>query len=405
MNLTGKKESLPLEGLVVVDLTRLLPGPLCTMLLGDYGAEVIKIEDTGAGDPTRFVGRTFKGSGSFFRQLNRNKKSLALNLKTGEGVSVVKKLAAKADLLVEGFRPGVLEKLDLGYNGLVRTNKRLVYASITGYGQSGSYSAKAGHDINYTALSGVLAINTAKGRLPEVPGLQIADISAGALTALNGIMFALYRREKSGEGSYVDISMTRGLLPFLALAAGAYNSGEETAKQKGGPITGAYACYNIYETADGKAVSLGALEPVFWQRFCEKISRPDWTVLQYDSQQRTYLIEELGEIIKSKTRDEWVEYFIDTDACFEPVLELEEAIDHTLSRENDYWLREKDEKGESELTAGYPLLISGSGGSKRKSPPRHGEDTADILTTLGYGRQEIELMADKGIVKVENRYP
>ncbi len=391
---TGNENRLPLEGLLVIDLSRLLPGPLCTMLLGDYGAEVIKIEDVEAGDPTRFVGPLIDGTGSFFRQLNRNKKSLALNLKSSEGRKVLEKLAKRADVLVEGFRPGVMSRLGVGYDSIKSINPRIVYVSISGYGQQGAYRERAGHDINYTALSGLLDLSAAKDGVPIMPAVQIADIAGGSLMAVNGIMFALYERSISGKGSYVDLAMTRGLLPWLVYAASSLQD-DELPRRKQGHITGAYACYNIYETADQKYMSLGALEPVFWQRFCESVGKPEWTPLQFDSESREKLIYEVKLIFKSKSRKYWIEHFTAVDACCEPVLNLSEAVNHEISREGRYWLENNIGEDENELLTGFPILFNGCAGSMRMQPPCHGQHTRDILKELGYSDEVIAKMAEK----------
>ncbi len=393
------EKSLPLQGLTVLDLTRLLPGPLCTMLMGDYGAEIVKIEDTEAGDPTRFVGRFFEGSGSFFRQLNRNKKSLAVNLKTGQGRTAVQKLAGRADVLVEGFRPGVMERLGLGYSELSRLNGGLVYASITGYGQTGPYRDRAGHDLNYTALSGLLDLSAEEGGSPQMPAIQVADIAGGAMMALQGILIALFRRGRDGKGSHVDVSMTRGLLPWLTMAASAMNSSEEMARRGSGPITGAYACYNIYETADGKHMSLGALEPVFWERFCEAVGKNQWTALQFEQEGREALIREVQALFKEKTREQWETLFSGLDACCEPVLSLAEAVGYPTGREGRYWIKSVNSAGETEIMPGFPLLFSGCAGQVRLPPPRHGEHTREILHSLGYNPNDIEQMASEGAVR------
>lgn len=390
--------ALPLEGLVVLDLTRLLPGPLCTMLMGDYGAEVIKIEDLEAGDPTRFVGRFLEGSGTFFRVLNRNKKSFAVNLKTEAGCKILKELAGRADVLVEGFRPGVMDRLGLGYESLAEINPRLVYASISGYGQEGPYRERAGHDINYAALSGLLDLSAAEGSAPRVPTAQVADIAGGSLMALNGIMMALYKRQESGRGSFIDIPMTRGLLPWLTYAASGYNDDGNLPGYGRGHITGGYACYNIYETADGRHMSLGALEPVFWQRFCEAAGRPQWAELQFEDRNQKQLISEVRALFKEKTRAQWEEFFSNLDACCEPVLNLEEAIGHPVSREGGYWLKTRHETGETELTPGFPLLFSGREGERRLPPPRHGEHTGEILRDIGYTDNTIKSLAAKGVI-------
>jgi len=392
------KGGLVLDGLKVVDLTRLLPGPLCTMILGDYGAEVIKVEDPAAGDPTRAVGRVAEEDGLFFRILNRNKRSICLNLKNAAGIEIFRRLVNRGDVLVEGFRPGVMRRLGLDYEALKESNPGLVYVSISGYGQEGIYRHRAGHDLNYTALAGLLALSSAPGAGPVMPAVQIADIAGGSLLALSGILMALYRRSISGAGSYVDVSMTRGLLPWLSYAAVHLSDPEMLPRRGQGHITGAYACYNIYETADRKYMSLGALEPVFWQNFCVAVDRPDWKPLQYDQEKRLELIEAVRAMFKAEKREKWVALFTAFDACCEPVLDLDEAVEHPLSRELGFWLKNRREGGEPELQPGFPLLFSGGAGEIRYQPPAMGRHTAEILCELGYKKSDIQGFVDSGAI-------
>lgn len=388
-----------LEGLKVLDLTRLLPGPLCTMMMGDYGAEVLKVEDTAAGDPTRAMGEMVEGMGGFFRQVNRNKKSLSVNLKAEQGRKILRRLAERSDVLVEGFRPGVMERLGLDYSTLSVLNPRLIYASISGYGQSGAYRERAGHDLNYTALAGLLDLSAAPGEAPVMPAVQIADIAAGSLSALSGICMALYARGVSGRGRYVDISMTRGLLPWLVYAAAGLAVEGDLPRRGSGHITGAFACYNIYETADGKYMSLGALEPNFWRNFCLAVERPGWVELQFDSGGRESLIGEVGALFREKAQAQWIELFTQHDACCEPVLDLEAAAAHPLAREEGFWIEVSRPGGASQKQPGFPLLFSGSAGEVRLPPPRLGEHTLETLEALGYTGAEIETMLQQGIVR------
>jgi crotonobetainyl-CoA:carnitine CoA-transferase CaiB-like acyl-CoA transferase len=390
--------AMPLKGVRVIDLTRLLPGPLCAMLMGDYGAEVIKIEDPNAGDPTRFVGIPVDGCGSFFRQLNRNKRSLAVNLKTDEGREILKKLSAGADVLIEGFRPGVMAKLGLDYATLKKINPGLIYASITGYGQQGSYAQRAGHDLNYTALTGLLDLSAAEGTPPVMPAVQIADIAAGSLMALNGIMFALFQKEKSGEGTHVDIAMTRGQLPFLAFAASAPAVDSNLPRRGSGHITGAFACYQIYRTADDRYMSLGALEPVFWKNFCQTVGKPQWIDQQFDLAVRLELIEQVSALFRTKTRSQWCSVFALADACCEPVLTLEEAAEHPLNIENRYWLENQLEDSTTEKLIGFPLLFANLPGSLRLQAPQHGEHNETILKEIGYSESQIDELKQKGVI-------
>ena len=388
-----------LKGLKVLDLTRLLPGPLCTMIMGDYGASVLKIEDVISGDPTRAVGDPVDGEGSFFWQLNRNKKSMALNLKTERGKEILRQLAATSDLLVEGFRPGVMDRLGLGYSDLSTLNPGLVYGSISGYGQEGPYRERAGHDLNYTALAGLLDLSAAPGEAPVMPAVQISDTGAGSLTALSGVFMALYAREKSGRGCHVDISMTRGLLPWLVYAASALPGGGPLPRRGRGHITGAYGCYNVYETADGKYMSLGALEPVFWENFCRAVKKPGWVGLQFDPSAQEELIDQVKALFREKNRDQWVELFEHCDACCEPVLGLEEAAEHPLARDQGYWIEAGRPGGPTLNLPGFPLLFSRSPGEVRLPPPRLGEHTGEVLASLGYSPEEIKKFSEEGVVR------
>ncbi len=399
MQMTPLQGAPLLQGLRVLDLTRLLPGPLCTMIMGDYGAEVLKIEDTAAGDPTRMVGEIIDGMGSFFWHLNRNKKSISVDLKNRHGLEIVRRLAAGSDILVEGFRPGVMERLGLDYCSLSAANQGLIYASISGYGQAGSYRERAGHDLNYTALAGLLDLSAAPGRAPVMPAVQIADIAGGTLMALSGVFMALYARGKSGKGRHVDVSMARGLLPWLVYAAASPAVEADLPRRGCGHITGAFACYNIYETADGSYMSLGALEPLFWRNFCLAVNRPDWVERQFDSAGREGLMRELQALFLEKTQQEWTELFMQHDACCEPVLDLNAAAAHPPAREQPFRVNVSRPGGGSQEQPGFPLLFSGAGGEVRLPPPRLGEHTAEILELLGYSPEETAALLAEGALR------
>lgn len=383
-----------LQGLRVLDLTRLLPGPLCTMLMADYGADVIKVEDPVTGDPTRLV-----GGGAFFRHLNRNKKSVALDLKDPRGKAALLKMAAGADVLVEGFRPGVMERLGLQYAAVKAENPRLIYVSISGYGQTGPYRERAGHDLNYTALAGLLDLSSAPGEGPVMPGVQIADTGGGAMMALSSVLMALYRRGRTGEGARVDVSMTDGLLPFMAYAAAGWAE-EGTLPGRGrGHITGAYACYNLYRTAGGGYMSLGALEPHFWANFCAAIGRPEWIPLQFDREAREELTQAVQALFLQRTREEWTAFFAAHDACCEPVLTLPEALEHPHFRSRGGTAVVPREGERYEEQPGFPLQFDGVGGVIRHPAPRLGEHTALVLQEAGYTLMEVAELRRAGVAR------
>lgn len=322
-----------LDGIRVLDLTRLLPGAVATQQLVDWGAEVIKIEPPGAGDYARTM------NPPLFARTNSGKKSVVLDLKTASGVESLRQLARTADVLVEGNRPGVMEKLGVGYEALAGMNNRLIYVSITGYGQTGPYARLAGHDINYIALGGMLALN-----LPVIPGVQIADLVGGSMQAVTGILLALQERSRTGKGKFVDVSMLAGVLSLLHIPLAQYGATGHDPKPGSGHLNGAYACYNVYEAADGRWLAVGALEPKFWQALCRKLGCEDVLEQQFLPQTK----ERIAAIFKTKTADQWFEALRDSDSCVTPV------------------------RGIAEIAAELPPFAG-------SPPPGLGQHTAEIL--------------------------
>ncbi len=380
-----------LEGLKVLDLTCYLPGPFCTQLLADYGAKVIKIEPPASGDPMREVG----GVSDYFARLNRGKKSLTLNLKSSQGKEIFKKLVRNIDILVEGFRPEVMNKLNLGYNDLLEINPDLIYCAITGYGQSGSYKMRAGHDLNYLSLAGILAITGPEDGPPVIPGVQIADIGGGLL-ALFAIMAAIYYREKTGKGQYIDISMLDGLLSWLPLVVADYFSGCKVNPGKSS-LNGKLACYNVYKSKDNKYMSLAALEPKFWQEFCTTVGNNKLIPRQYELNQKE-LKKELKEIFAQKTRQEWESIFAVKDACCEPVLEFGENFSFKPLRERQMVFASVSE-GKEMHHLGLPIKFSSVAPAKPEtSSPKLGEHNKKILTELGFDQTRINNLRDEGVI-------
>lgn len=313
-----------LEGIRVLDLTRLLPGPYATLRLADMGAEVIKIEDGVSGDPARFMGPLHNGTGVVFLAQNRGKQSVHLNLKSDEGQDVLRHLVKQSDVLIESQRPQVMHSYGLDYESLRALNPRLVYCSLTGYGQNGPFSKLAGHDLNFMAYSGVLAQLTDERGASIVPTLQLADY-IGGISATEAILAALVARERSGLGRFLDVSITDALIGFMT-THGLHHA--LFTDQRGLPeLSGRYVCYNLYATADGRQVALAALEPKFWNLFCQKVGYEDWSGHQFSTTSKDNPIYvELCQCFWSRTCAEWGAFAREHDCCLSPVLTLEEAL-------------------------------------------------------------------------------
>lgn len=385
---------LPLSGIKVLDLSRLLPGPFCSMVLADFGAEVIKVEDTDMGDYMRDM----PGLGGSFNSLNRNKKSLALNLKDEAGREVFYRLAKVADVVLEGFRPGVTARLGIDYLSLKVLNPRLVYCSLTGYGQSGPRAARAGHDINYMALAGALDITGEAGGHPVAPGVQVADIGGGAMWAVTGILLALAARDRTGEGQYVDVAMLDGVISWLPLAAATLYATGIPPRRGAGVLTGGYACYRVYQTGDGRYLSLGALEPKFWAAFCRRLGRADLIEDQFaPSPRQQEVISEVEGILTSRTRQEWVEFFDGLDICLEPVLDLAEALAEPHAQAREMLLRDPA-GGEMPLLA-VPVKLSATPAAVTSPAPKWGQDTVEVLAAAGYSDGEIAELELAGVIR------
>src|SRR3984885_13962977 len=322
---TGHVSELPLAGLKVLDLSRLLPGGFCSLLLADFGADVIKVEDTGMGDyirwsPPYYEGPVDSAKGARFLALNRGKRSIRINLKSEPGKEVLLRLVRDADVLLESFRPGVLDRLGVGYERLRSENPGLVYCAITGYGLDGPNRDRPGHDINYLGLNGILGLSGEADGPPVSAAAQIADLGGGALMAVAGILFALRERDRSGEGQFVDCSMFDGSLSWLALVAGAMFASGEVPRRGDLHLGGGRICYRPYRCADGY-VTLGALEPKFWSTFCHGVGREDLAERASDPPgSDTHRALEAG--LATRTREQWRAFAAEHDCCLEPVMDL-----------------------------------------------------------------------------------
>ncbi len=376
--------SLPLAGLRVLDLTRLLPGPLATMHLADLGADVIKIEDTGAGDYARTAGAVHGGV-SYFQLVNRNKRSICLDLKQPAAVAIFLRLAATADVIVEGFRPGVVGKLGIDYPSVSALNPRIVYCSITGFGQDGPYRDRAGHDLNYLAYCGLLDQIGLAGGPPALPNFQIGDLLGGSLTALVGLLAGIVDARTSGRGRYIDVSMTdsvfaHAFFPLLAvLALGrARPRGEDL-------LAGGMPSYAVYATSDGRHMAVSAMEPKFWQTLCKVIQRPDLEACAFATGSEGERVRhELAKVFAERSLAEWSELFERVDCCVSPVLRFEESLanEQLIARG---MIVEVD--GVKQFAP--PYKISEFSFAARLSAPLAGEHSTDILREIGCADDEI----------------
>jgi crotonobetainyl-CoA:carnitine CoA-transferase CaiB-like acyl-CoA transferase len=392
----------PLDGIKVLDLTRLLPGAVATMMLGDFGADVLKIEEPGTGDPARHSRAGIKRPGGYFLVTNRNKRSLTLNLKTEQGRAIFLKLAAEADVVVEGFRPGVMERLGLRYETLQAQNPRLIYCAITGYGQDGPYKNKPGHDANYLSTAGVLGVIGPKDGPPVLPGVQLADLAGGSLHAVIGILLALQARAHSGVGQFVDVSMTEAALSLMYVPFASYIFNETQPPRGHDGLSGKYACYQIYETLDGRFLSLGALEPKFWQAACQVLGHDDFIAQQFSSQAQIGMIAALQATFKTRTAAAWLTAFEGVDTCLALVNDMAEMLE-------DPQLVHRGMIAEIEYAApGQPaeklkqiaptVNLSATPGVLGLPPPQLGEHTREVLETLGYSAAAVQELAAAGVI-------
>jgi len=376
----------PLHNTRILDLTRLLPGAVCTMLLRDLGADIIKIEDPQTGDYARLMPPLIDDMGAFFQTSNRGKKSIAVDLKTTKGQAVLHRLVSSADVLIEGFRPGVTARLGADYETLRAVNPRLVYCSLSGWGQTGPYASLSGHDLNYIARDGLLGADLT----PATPGAQVADVS-GAYVAVMGILAALLQRQSTSAGDYLDVALSEAAMP-LALAA--WVEAQTTPVNDGFiSLRGESACYRVYRCADGEPVALGAVEAKFWANFCRAVERPDWIVQQYDRGRQPALIDEVAALFVSKPADDWSALLADADCCFSRVIAPDQLLkDAQVAARGMVGL---DERGLPWMRS--PIRLGGDAIS-RLTAPAHGEHTVEALRETGYSQAEIEqLLADKVI--------
>lgn len=373
--------SSPLAGVRILDFTALLPGAVCTMYLADLGADVIKIEPPEHGDAAR--GPKGTPPSGMFVTTNRNKRSLAIDLKQPESVQLIEKLLAETDVLVEGFRPGVMARFGLDYARLSAINPRLVYCSITGYGQTGPLADKAGHDINYQSISGVLAQNVIDGSRPSPGGFPIADLAGGGLSAATGILAALFDAQRTGRGRHIDISMTDCAMALnLAALSSKLMFGNKEPQPGRDILSGGLPCYRTYRTSDGRYLAVGALEPKFWMNFCNAVARPDLIPHGWDSGDKyEKTVEEIQAIIAGKTLAEWTAHFADVDACVTPVVSLDDSLvhEHAAARGMIY---DTQVSGKTMNIYSFPIRMTDFEFSVFRDPPEVGQHNDEIKASV-----------------------
>ena len=377
-----------LSGVTVLDLSRLLPGPFCSMILADHGARVIAIEDR----------KQYQADGLFLPNVCRNKQHMALDLKSASGKTIFFKLVEQADVILEGFRPGVVQRLGVDYESVCRVKPDIIYCSVTGYGQTGEFRDRVGHDANYLGYAGVLNMIGATDQPPSIPGVQIADMAGGGMNAAIGILLALFAREKTGAGQHVDISMTDGMVGLLPVAFYWKTLTGETPRRGDNMLSHRYACYNTYETADGQFLSIGAVEKRFWRQFCDLLGVAEYADLQYDDQHRIEIIDFMRQAFKQKTLDEWDVLFEGVDICWGRVQSLSEVLEDPLFRQREMVLEIEGNNGKTSKTLGVPVKLSETPGAVRTPPVNFGESTPEILRELGYSDNEIKRFEEDGVV-------
>ena len=385
-----------LKSLKVLDFTRLIPGPYATQILADMGAKVVKVEAIDGGDYARQLHPQISGVGTMFVALNRNKKSVAVNLKSEQGREIIRKLIIQYDIVFESFRSGVMDRLGIGYEDLKKVKEDLIYLSLSGYGQSGSYASRAAHDINCLALTGISSMIKDQSGRPVIPGLQIADMSSGLFSVI-AILAALQKRNTTGQGSYIDLAMSESTLSLMSYVATDEQARANLADNQVRALCGEVLCYNYYETKDGRYMSVGALEPQFWSELCRVLETPELLLKAYSkADDSNPHFSKITDRFKSKNQYEWIGAFLQADACVEPVLDPKEVLDHPLFIERKMICDILSDKQNREIALNTP--VDQAGGSHGQKIPGIGESNEEIFKEIGLSDRDIKDMRNSGII-------
>lgn len=388
----------PLASLKILDFTTLLPGPYATMILADLGAEVVRVEAPNRPDLMR-ISPPYDEQGSVGHALvNRSKRSLALDLKHPEAPELIKTLVKAYDVVVEGFRPGVMDRLRIGYEALAAVQPRLIYCAITGFGQTGPYRDRAGHDINYLALSGLMSHTGRELDGPVLLGMQLADVGGGSLGAVVGILAAVIHRQQTGDGQFVDLSMLDATIALNALSASHFLAANETPAREEDPLNGG-SFYDYYQTSDGRFLAVGSLEPKFWTGFCKVIGRPDLINQGYnmwDREVQQRLKREIQNVIASRPLEAWIDTFSECDVCVEPVLDIEEMAAHPQVAARNMIVDVPRSEGQPQRQVGSPFRFSANTATYHHVGAELGEHTTDILIEVGYTPERIQTLRENG---------
>lgn len=385
----------PLVGRRVLDLTRLLPGGFATALLADLGAEVVKVEQPGLGDYMRWKEPRYGSTSAQSWITDRGKSSLAIDLKDPRGLAAFKELAREADAVIESFRPGVMRRLGASYDDLRSLNPRLVYCSISGYGQDGPLAAEAGHDINYVGRAGILSITGPADGRPAIPGVQIGDLGGGALMSLVGLLAALLRARETGEGDHVDVSMTDGAFAWLSVQLGIHFATGVSPGRESALLNGAFPCYNIYGCADGRWLTVGAIEEQFFRALCEAVGRPDLL----DTRVEPTAVSLWRELFRERPRREWLEMLDGVDACVGPVNDFAEALADPQLTHRRMTVELEDPVGGRQRQLGTPIKLLNRPARVHGPPPRLGEHSRRYLEMAGLTGTEVDALLREGVAE------